>query len=120
MFLHGAGRSEGLSARQKALGQARVEAARASFERHWKEYLSGELLATDVYTWSCHILDSQRDLAAADGERATAIADHLARMNTLKKTFERTGPHKDNISQSARLAVDYWVKEAEFWASVSR
>jgi hypothetical protein len=115
----GASREAELSTRQKALARARMESARVSYETHLKLFQFGEIVADDLYTWSRHLLDSQRDVAVTADERAAAYTGHLARMTAIKKSLDALGP-KEDPAPGAIQSVDYWIKEAEYWLAVNR
>jgi hypothetical protein len=110
-----------LSDSRQALGKSRLEAAQKLYDLRVEQFRTGEVVSDDVYTWSRHILDAQTDLARTANERAAAAAGHLSRMKTLQDFFaqERRENPKGCYDRLQLLAVDYYVKEAEFRADGS-
>jgi chromosome condensin MukBEF complex kleisin-like MukF subunit len=110
-----------LSDSRQALGKSRLEVARQLYDLRVEQFRTGEVVSDDVYTWSRHVLHAEADLARTAKERASAAAGHLSRMKTLQDFFAeemRKNPH-GCYDRYQILAVDYYVKEAEFSADGS-
>jgi hypothetical protein len=110
-----------LSDSRQALGKSRLEAAQKLYDLRVEKFRIGEVLSDDVYTWSRHVLHAEADLARTAKERASAAAGHLSRMKTLQDfmTEERRKNPQGCYDRFQILAVDYYVKEAEFGADGS-
>lgn len=112
-----AGTAFALSAPSKAPAdapnaEARLEAARTTFELLAADFRAGKLHDTDrLYAWSRRILESQREL---DDDRVAALEAHLGRMGDLKE-IARTLFEAGQTSRANVTALEFYRLEAESW-----
>lgn len=99
---------------QDATNDARISAARRSFELARTAADTGTGTVEDVYTWSLRLLASERE--AAPARAAAAYAAHLQRMAALQSAVQQrvaTGM----APQLAATSCEYYVAEARVWVA---
>ncbi|MBN1908895.1 MAG: hypothetical protein JW818_04080 [Pirellulales bacterium] len=99
---------------RKTLDKNRIEAAQGVYKKLVDEQRMGEASAEEVYRWSGRWADAVAEaLGATKKTRVEAAADHLARMEELRRVVlsQRTrGPHHSaTISEATR----YYVVDAQ-------
>ncbi len=67
-----------------------------------------------LYRWSRRWLDAQRDVAANPGERVTAYAEHLKRMESVA-AMVRAQVQAGKATAADGAAADYYRAQAELW-----
>lgn len=87
-----------------------VKAANGALQGTRAEYLAGKASVEDVYGWSRRLREAER----SEGKKATAMADHVARMRKLHdkvaalyETGSRGGSERDYY------ATKFYLLEAE-------
>ena|SRR5262249_40479773 len=94
------------------LAQAKLDAARKSFESVWasQRYTEVEI----PYRWSCRWLQAQRQLAGKKDEQVAACQKHLERMRELERLTQQQ--YQQQILSITQVdAARYYVVEAEEW-----
>jgi len=97
-----------------ALAEARLEAARKTYEHALADFKAERIRLDPVYLWSCRWLESQTASSPDQGGRITALEAHLNRMKTLEG-FERTATGNGSERGLDLPATEYYCREAELW-----
>jgi hypothetical protein len=102
----------------QSLGRDRITAALQSYQTRMRLYQGGEISVEQVYTWSRHLREAQREWDDTASGRRAAAEGHLSRMVTLQKAaLSLPGGCLD---PSAVQALDYYVKEAKYWVAAGQ
>jgi hypothetical protein len=107
---------------RRSLGGVRVTSALKNYQRRLTLYDGGEVRLNEVYTWSLHVMEAERDLASTSVGRSAAVEAHRARMEAIQKAYEASRTSDGNFCPDyAQIdALDYFVKEAAYWLSTER
>jgi hypothetical protein len=94
------------------LAQAKLDAARRTFESVWSSQRYPEVEIP--YRWSCRWLQAQRQLSDKQEEQVAACQKHLERMQELERLTQQQ--FQQQILGVAQVnAAHYYVVEAEEW-----
>jgi hypothetical protein len=105
---------EAADKKEETLAEAKLKAARATYDASLKAFAEGKSDSEKVYLWSRRWMETLRDRAAKKADRVTAIEGHRDRMKELQKTVQaryRSGM----LALADVLAVDFYIAEAELW-----
>jgi hypothetical protein len=105
---------------RQSLGRVRLYAALQGYQECFRRFDGGEVRLNEVYTWSRRVLESQRELENTRSGRASAAAAHLSRMKTVRKTCEMPEKKGECLDPSEARALDYLIKEAEYWVAAEK
>lgn len=102
----------------RKLAQARYAAALSAYTDSYRRFAGGEENPRAVYQWSRLAMDAHRDLAGTRSNRFAAARSHLTRMRALDQFWADHG----NLcpSPQTRLAIDYYIREAEYWVAAEQ
>lgn len=99
---------------QDASNDARISAARRSFELARAANDTGTGDVEDVYAWSLRLLASERE--AAPARAAAAYGAHLQRMTALQAAVQQRVA-QGMVAPLAATSCDYYVAEARVWVA---
>lgn len=102
----------------RKLAQVRHAAALDAYADARQRFAGGEESPQAVYQWSRIALDAHRDLADTRSNRLAAARSHLTRMRALVQCCSDQG--KLCPSEQTRLAIVYYVREAEYWVAAEQ
>jgi hypothetical protein len=105
---------------RQSLCRVRLTAALQGYEKRLALFSGGEIRLEEVYTWSRHVLESQRDLENTSTGRAGAAAGHLGRMEAVRKIVENEASKGGCPDPSGVATLDYYIKEAAFWVAAEK
>jgi outer membrane protein TolC len=98
----------------KELLQARVDAARQTYQIIEKQYQVGQGTLAELPRWSRRWLKAQRALSATRADDVAALQAHLERMRKLEKIVQ-TQVKAGGAGVQAGSAATYYRVEAEIW-----
>jgi hypothetical protein len=96
------------------LTEAKLQAARKTYDATIKAMQTGQTDAEKVYVWSRRVLEGERDRGAKKADHAAALEAHLGRMKELREmTTQRY--RAGQLAYAEVLGTEFYVKEAELW-----
>jgi RND family efflux transporter MFP subunit len=100
----------------KKLTQARLEAARKTYEMLLQRYKNAtDRLDTEkMYQWSRRWMEAGRDLASKQDERVAAVQAHLDRMKDLERLATALSKAGQGLMSDVS-AAEFYRTEAELW-----
>jgi hypothetical protein len=90
--------------------KARVDAAKASYESYWKDYLAGPGFEGAIYEWSKKWRNAALALAKTQAEKIAINEAHLKRMRELDQLEVKKVP--GGLLDGANV-TEYYIAEAE-------
>jgi hypothetical protein len=102
------------------LAQAKVDAARKTFELVWQNNKEGLVPFAEVaYRWSRRWLEAELERNAQKPAQATAYQAHSDRMRSLARITRERFKNRVNPIEEV-TAADFYVAEAEIWVEQAK
>jgi hypothetical protein len=97
------------------LRQAKVEAARETYQVIWKNYKDGLVPAVEFpYRWSRRWLEAEREMSDGKADQLAACKSHLERMREMER-IERELRRSRLNPVNEFTAAEFYRVEAEIW-----
>jgi len=102
------------------LAQAKVEAARKTYEVVWKNNREGFIPFVElVYRWSRRWLEAELELSDKKADQMAAYQAHSDRMRELTRITRERFRFRANTIEEA-TAVEFYTTEADAWMELAK
>jgi hypothetical protein len=105
---------------RRLLGQARLTAARDTYQDWLRLFELTRIEMDDVYRWSLRLREAQRELDDTRAGRAASSRDHQSRMVALRKILDARLGGGNCPSKGVYASLDYYIKESEYFIFIDQ